>query len=304
MSRNLLASAVVIAGALGLADAGRAEVPQIAVDIAPVHSLVVRVMQGVGTPDLIVPPGASPHGYSLRPSQAQAVQDAGLVVWIGPELEPWLAQSIETLAPDAATLALLDVPGTTVHDVREGALFDPSEHHDDHDHGERNSHAWLDPGNAGVWLDAIAAALSKADPENAAAYRANAADGKAEMDKLSAQIEDTLAPVRGRQFIVFHDAYQYFETAFDMPASGAISIGDASTPGPARIGQIRDRVADGNVTCVLAEPQFNSKLARTVLDGTDARLAVLDPMGSDLEPGVALYPQLLRNLARSLADCL
>ncbi len=346
MSRNLLPLA--LATLTAAAGTAQAEVPSVAVDIAPVHSLVARVMEGLGEPDLVIPPGASPHGYSMRPSEAQALQDADVIFWIGPELAPWLDGSIATLAPDAAAVALLEASGTTELDLREGALFEADDHegedghagetqagsdqadhaetaetatdhgveedhaeetagadeHAGHEGGGHDPHAWLSPMNAKVWLDAIAAELSTVDPENAVIYAVNAADGKAEMDALITEINGILAPVRDRNFIVFHDAYQYFEASFDFPASGAISLGDATKPSPARVAEIRGRVAEAGVTCVLGEPQFNPDLVRTVLDGTEARSGVLDPLGSDLEPGPALYPTLLRNLARTLADCL
>jgi len=150
----------------------------------------------------------------------------------------------------------------------------------------------------------IAAQLSAADPDNAGAYFANAAAARVEMESLSAEINSTLDPVRGGSFIVFHDAYQYFENDFDFPASGAISIGDASDPSPARIAEIQGRIQEEGVDCVLSEPQFNPGLVATVLDGTEAKTSVIDPQGSALEPGPALYPQLLRNMAQALADCL
>ena len=150
----------------------------------------------------------------------------------------------------------------------------------------------------------IAGQLSAADPENAGAYFANAAAGRAELDTLTADINAMLEPVRGGQFIVFHDAYQYFESAFELPASGAISVSDASDPSPARIAEIRARIADEGIDCVLAEPQFNPGLVATVMDGTEAKTGILDPLGSDLEPSPALYPQLMRNLASTLVECL
>jgi len=302
-----------------------ADVPDIAVDIAPVHSLVAHVMGTLGEPELVVSPGASPHGYSLRPSEAQALQDAEIVFWIGPGLTPWLADAIETLAPDAKHMEMLEIAGTTELEFREGALFEAhahdehdddehgddengddehsdDEHHDDH-HDEHDPHAWLDPSNAAIWLDTIADVLSAADPDNAATYAANAASGKVMLDALKSDVEKILTPVRDRNFIVFHDAYQYFETAFNFPASGAISLGDASDPSPARIQQIHDRVSDASVTCVLAEPQFNPNLVETVLDGTEARSGTIDPLGSHIEIGPILYPTLLRDLAQTLADC-
>jgi zinc transport system substrate-binding protein len=158
--------------------------------------------------------------------------------------------------------------------------------------------------NGAVWLNAIAAQLSAADPDNAGTYYTNAATAREEFDTLRTEINDILTPVRGRNFIVFHDAYQYFETSFDLPASGAISISDATDPSPARIAEIQARVKQQDVTCVLSEPQFDPKIVAAVMDGSDAKTGVLDPLGSDLEPSSELYGNVLRNLALALADCL
>ena len=321
MSRKLLTLSLTAALMGG---AAYADTPQVAVDIAPVHSLVARVMDGVGTPDLIIQPGASPHEYSLRPSEAAALQNADLVFWIGPDLTPWLTDTIETLAPDAAVTALMEADGTIELEFREGALFEAHAHEDDDDHvdeahddhddeetgheghgqGAHDPHAWLSPQNAMTWLNVIAGQLSAADPDNAGAYFTNAAAGRTEMEALIGEVTATLDPVRDGQFLVFHDAYQYFEMDFDFPASGAISIGDASDPSPARIAEIQDRIAEQGIDCVLAEPQFNPGLVATVLDGTEAGTGMLDPLGSDLEPGPALYSQLIRNLSTALAGCM
>ncbi|OSQ47593.1 zinc ABC transporter substrate-binding protein [Marivita geojedonensis] len=331
MSRKLLGLSVT--GTL-LAGAVAADAPRVAVDIAPVHSLVARVMDGVGIPDLIIAPGGSPHEYSLRPSEAGALQDADLVFWVGADLTPWLHDAIENLAGDADTTELLELEGTTTYAFREGALFEAHDHeetdHDDHgheaeheheeehahdddhshdddhghEHGSYDPHAWLSPENAAFWLTEIADKLASADPENADTYRSNAEAGREELAVLSSEISAALDPVRDRNFIVFHDAYQYFERSFEMPASGAISLSDASDPSPARISEIQDRVADLGVTCVLSEPQFDPGLVASVMEGSDARTAVLDPLGSNLDPGAALYPQMMKNLATTLAECL
>ena len=312
MSRKLLTLSLT---ATLMGGTAYADTPQVAVDIAPVHSLVARVMDGVGMPDLIIQPGASPHEYSLRPSEAAALQNSDLVFWIGPDLTPWLTDTIETLAKDASVTSLLDLDGTVQLDFRESALFEVHDHddhddhdgtaaHDKHDHGDHDPHAWLSPKNAMTWLNVIAGQLSAADPDNAGTYFANAAAGRTEIELLIGEVTATLDRVRGTRFIVFHDAYQYFEMDFNFQASGAISIGDASDPSPARITEIRDRVMQQGIDCVLAEPQFNPKLIATVLDGTDAKTGIVDPLGSDLEPGSSLYPELIRNLSTALASCM
>lgn len=333
MRRMLLPVAAALIAGPALADP-----PEVATDISPVHSLVTRVMQGVGEPALVLPPGASPHGYALRPSEAAALADAGLIVWTGPTLAPWLERAVETLGPGATSLELLGVDGTLLLDYREGAAFKNAhgavENHDaadaghegapqhedargdgqdseaENDHGPAHGlagvdpHAWLDPQNAKVWTDAIAQALSAADPDNAATYARNATDARAEIDALLAEIAATLASVRDRPFIVLHDAYHYFEHRFGVEAVGAISLSDASPPGPARVAEIRDVLAGSGAACVFAEPQFASGLVETVTEGSSARTVSLDPLGSQLEPGPDLYPRLIRGIADVLADCL
>ena len=315
MSRKL--SSVFATAAL-MSSTALADVPNVVVDIAPVHSLVARVMQDVGAPDLIIRSGASPHDYRLRPSEAKALQDANLVIWMGKELTPWMEDAVKTLSTEAAILTLLEKDETTLLEFRESVLFEEHDHddhsdkehaetedqdHDEHAHGAHDPHAWLSPENAKIWLNLIAAQLSTADPDNASTYFVNAAAAMTEIDTLMADVSTMLDPVRGNSFIVFHDAYQYFETVFEFPASGAISLGDATDPSPARIARVQGRIQEQKIQCVLAEPQFKKGLVVTVLEGTDAKTSIIDPLGDALEPGPALYPQLIRNMAKTLVDC-
>jgi zinc transport system substrate-binding protein len=307
-------------GALALLPGLAAAAPRVAVDIAPVHSVAARVMAGIGAPELIVPPGTSEHDYSLRPSEAALLQGADLVIWIGPDLTPWLAKPIGALAPGAVQLTLEDVPGVVLLPVRADGPFEAHEHedagHEDEDHahpggeeehghaGGHDGHLWLDPANAVAAAHAIAAALGAADPANAAAYAGNADAFAGEMAELAQELTGELAPLRGKRFLVFHDAYQYFEHRFAIPAAGSIALQDATTPGAARVAAIRERVRDEEIVCAFTEPQFEPKLLATVIEGTDVRTGVLDPIGAGLAPGADLYPALLRRLADGLGDCL
>ena len=313
-----LASALIFSASVTAAD-----VPKVTTDIAPVHSLVSKVMEGVGRPKLIIPPINSPHEYQLKPSNAKDIEDADLIFWIGKDLTPWLEKALLTLGEDAGKIALLDADGIELLSFREGALFEAHDHddhkghddHDDHDdhkshddheghdHGDHDPHAWLSPNTAKVWLNVIASKLSEADPENAGTYFANASSAKQDLDGLSQEINSILDPMRDKKFVVFHDAYQYFEKDFNISASGAISLSDASDPSPARLAEIRKRVVDEAVECVLAEPQYNQGLVMAVVEGTDAKTTVIDPLGAKLEPGVSLYDDLIRNLAMNLAKC-
>lgn len=309
-----------------------AEVPRVAVDIPPVYSLVATVMGDVGTPELFIQPGASPHGYSLRPSEASALDSADLVIWVSDSLTPWLEGPVENLAGDSHHLELMAVPGITTLAYREEATFTLDEgqahehehdhehphskshdHHDHQDHQDHhghhhshtgtNPHAWLSPSNARQWLKAIADQLSDLDPDNAAAYRDNAAQGQDALIALEQQLQERLAHSADTRFIVFHDAYQYFEEAFNVHAAGAISIGDASAPSPARIEALQTLVNEENIQCVFSEPQFNPQMVNNVFGDTSAYLGVMDPLGVGLTLDAGLYAALLEQLADEITRC-
>lgn len=312
----MITSRLMIKTTLGTAICGlwlsgmvSADVPQVTTDIPVTHSLVTRVMAGIGTPDLIVNRGASPHDYSLRPSNAASLEAADLVFWISSELTPWLEGALKTLAADAKVIELMDTKASTVLPFREGTTFETHSHRHKHDEDEHatvnvDPHGWLDPYNGKTWLDVIATELSKIDPENTDIYFDNVSQGKTDIDAVISEIDATLATFRGTNFIVYHDAYQYFERRFDVLAAGSISMGDVSDPSPARIAEIRQTVEELDMTCVFSEPQFNPELVATVVDGTKARARVIDPLGTRLTLGADFYLNLLRNIAQTMASCL
>lgn len=322
MARALLPG--VLALGMPIAASG-AETPRVVASIQPVHSLVARIMDGVGEPVLLVRGANSPHDYSLTPNDARALSEADLVVWVGEAMEVVLEKPILALAARAHVLELLEAPGVLVLEGREGGAWEPHEDdehsddaaaHDDHDtkHGHAkdaahdhhgvDGHIWLDPRNAMAVAAAVAASLSEIDPQNAERYGANATALRAELSALERELADALAPVRKAPYIVFHDAYQYFERRFRLNAVGSITISPERAPGAKRIGEIRDKLRDTGAVCVFAEPQFEPALARTVVEGTKAKIAVLDPLGASLEPGPGAYETLLRGLAESLRGCL
>ncbi|MDP6948657.1 MAG: zinc ABC transporter substrate-binding protein [Arenicellales bacterium] len=285
-----------------------AVVPRVVADIAPNYSLVARVMDGVGVPSLIIQHGASPHGYVLRPSAAAALEKANLVFWTAEELTPWLKVRLETLAGKAHIIKLMEVDGAVRLRFRQGVTFDSHYHrqsYDEHDEHEDyvDPHGWLDPENGKIWLDVIASELSKIDPANAGIYARNAVVGKAEISEVTARIERTLASARGVSFIVFHDAYQYFEKRFGISASGSISLGDASAPSPARVAKIRARIAELDISCVFSEPQHSPGLVTSVIGGADVRRRTIDSLGAELEFGIAFYTKLLDSIAKEIAAC-
>tara|TARA_Y100000815_G_scaffold152785_1_gene138842 strand:+ start:1021 stop:1950 length:930 start_codon:yes stop_codon:yes gene_type:complete len=283
-----------------------AKVPRVATDIPPVHSLVSQVMGELGTPKLIIPPGTSPHGYAMRPSEARTLQAADVVFWMGQDLTAWFGRAIKALATNATTVALSESKDLIRHPYRTTKNFDTHTH--DEGEGENTAkidpHLWLDPDNALIFLDVIATTLARLDAIHADTYLTNAAQAKAALEALKSELNATVQPIRGRPFIVFHDAYHYFEHRFDVEAAGSVSIGDASSPGPARIAAIRGKVQTLGATCVFSEPQFEPKIIATIIEKTAARSGILDPVGATLKPGPNQYSQLLRHLAHGLLTCL
>ena len=305
---------------------------RVAASIKPVHSLVASVMEGVGEPGLILEAAASPHLTSLKPSQAAILQDADLVFWIGPELETFLAKSISVIGSGARAVALADADGVIRLKFRTGGDFAQHHHsdenhgdserhenaggHEDHaehdKHGEREDHAehgldthiWLDPENAKVFVRAINAALADADPQNAQRYSENARRMLDELNRLTSEVETILEPVAGRSFIAFHDAYQHFEMRFGVRAAGTVAVNPDVRPGAANIAEIRRTIGRLGATCVFSEPQFENRLVTVIVEGTGARAGVLDPLGAELDAGPGLYPELIRALARSMRACL
>ena len=267
---NLLFPAALLGTALLTTSAMAA--PSVVASIKPVHSLVAAVMEGVGEPTLLVRGSASPHNYALKPSDAGALESADIVFWTGHGMELFLAEALDTLSGNAEIVELAETPGIALLPMREGGAFEPHEHHDGHDHdhdhdhghehdhdhdhghehGEGDMHFWLDPENAKLMVTHIAAALSAADPENAQAYTANAEAEIAELDDLEAELAATLAPVKDQPFVVFHDAYQYFEQRFGLTLAGSVTVSPETAPGAARIDELKARVAELGATCVFA----------------------------------------------------
>ena len=305
---------------------------RVVTSIKPVHSLVAAVMQGAGTPDLIVEGAGSPHTYALKPSQAKQLQEADLVFWMSHDLEAFLEKSIDGIATKAVSVPLMESRGLMTLGFREGGAFDDHGHdehddqdehdkdddhdhekhddhddhekHNEHDHGEVDPHVWLDPENAKAMVHEIEEALAKADPANAATYESNAEAVMAKLDSLVAEIDSELQPVKGRGYIVFHDAYQYFENRFGVSAIGSITVSPEVLPGAERISDLQEKVRSLDATCVFSEPQFEPKLVATVTENTNARTGVLDPLGTAIDKGPNLYFTLIRNMASSLKNCL
>jgi zinc transport system substrate-binding protein len=283
-----------------------AAAPRVVVSIAPVHSLVAGVMYGVAEPTLLIPPGASPHAYALKPSGARALARAQLIVWVGEGLEPMLEKPLGALGGSAQVLELAEVKGMHLLANREGGVWGEGHTtaHEGHAHGAVDMHLWLAPKNARRIVAAVAAELVSMDPENAEHYRNNARKLGQQIDALETTLHKQLKPLHGRPYIVFHDAYHYFEEAFSLSPAGAISVSPEQRPGARRIVEIRQAIRERKAACVFSEPQFRPDIVKVVLEGSGAHVGVLDPLGADLPPGREQWFELMRGLADALTECL
>lgn len=304
MIRALVLLSVLLA--LALPAAAAAPAPTVVASVRPVHAIAAAVMRGVGTPQLLLGSGASLHAHPMKPSEARALSRAKVVFWVGPSLESFLVKPLGALAGKAQVVALLNAPGVQTLPVRSGGLWDagaPAA-------GAANipdGHIWLDPRNAVAMANAMAEILAVVDSDHAADYWANTERFSREVMALDRDLHLRLAPVREKPFLVFHDAYQYFESRYRLAALGSVSVTPEQPPGAGRLSAIQDKLREEGVegkVCIFAEPQFEPRQVQMLVDSTGARTGVLDPEGVGLKDGPGLYFTLLRGLADELVRCL
>ena len=277
-----------------------AAVPRVLATIKPVHSLVSAVMEGVGTPQLLIGGGSDAHDYTLKPSDAEKIANADVVFWIGPDLETFLTHPLNTLAAHAHKVALEYARGVTLLPARRGGLWSEA----NADSKSVNPHIWLSPIEAIAMTRAIVKTLVEADPAHGSSYEANAARRVASLEALDRKIAAQVAPLRGKGYIVFHDAYPYFETRYGLTPVGAVTVAPDRPVGPRRIAELHAALASGQAVCIFREPEFPPALIATLTGDTKARVGLLDPVGATLKPGPTLYDALIENLARGLRGCL
>jgi zinc transport system substrate-binding protein len=308
---RIVAAALMLAASAGAA--GAAGELKVVATIKPIHSLLSGLMEGVGTPTLLVEGAASPHSFALKPSAVRAINAADVFVRVSETLEPFTGKVVRALPDSVRLVTLEEAPGIKLLDRRSNGAFEPHRHGPEPDsdtdahelpHGGKDGHIWLDPDNAKAIVAYLAEVLAAAKPEAAERLRANAQKVNARIDALAASLETDLRPLRDKPFVVFHDAYQYFERRFGLDAAGAITMSPDLQPSAKRLTELRRRIKSLAAVCVFAEPLFQPNLVAAVTEGTRARSGTLDPNGSLLEPGPDLYFDLMRNMGNGLKACL
>ncbi len=277
--------------------------PRVIADIAPVHGLVARVMMGIGTPVLLVEPGASAHDFSLSPSSTKALAQAAAVFWVGEPLTPWLKRPIENVAKNAKSVELLSLSEKFLLPARTS-----QKHAHNHQHGHSledfDAHAWLDPKIASYWLKIIAESLSVIDPKNSAKYRENADVGQLQIETGLMELSKQLVPLKDMPVAAYHDAYQYLEHRFNLKFLGAIADGDATPPSARRVAELRKRINQYEAFCILTEPQYPSQLIQSISSRNHVRHGIIDPLGKDIPIGPGFYTAFLKSIGNSLSSCM
>jgi len=287
-----------------LIGSAQAEV-KVLTSIKPLQLIAAAVLDGVAVPEVLLPPGASPHNYALRPSDVRKVQSVDLLYWIGPDMEGFLPRVLN--GRKLPSVAVQDLPGLKLRHFAEDN-HSHAEETDDHDHDHRpgslDAHLWLSPVNARVVADKMAADLSAADPANAERYQRNAKAFDERLDALDQRLKKRLADVEGKPYFVFHEAFDYFEDTYGLKHAGVFAVAAEVQPGAQHVAAMRTRLQEVGKTCVFSEPPLRPRLAETLVAGLPVKLAELDALGGYTPATAQGYEQMLEKLGNDLAGCL
>ncbi|WP_283189546.1 zinc ABC transporter substrate-binding protein [Pseudomonas sp. PMCC200344] len=287
-----------------LISSAHAEVKVLA-SIKPLQLIAAAVQDGVTIPEVLLPPGASPHNYALRPSDVRKVQSVDLVYWIGPGMEGFLPRVLN--GRTLPSVAVQDLPGLKLRHFAEDSQSheeEADEHDHDHRPGSLDSHLWLSPVNARVIATKMAADLSAADPANAARYQSNLKAFDERLDAMDLRLKARLAGIAGKPYFVFHEAFDYFEDAYGLKHAGVFSVAAEVQPGAQHVAAMRTRLQEVGKTCVFSEPPLRPRLAETLVAGLPVKLAELDALGGYTPATAQGYEQVLEKLGNDLAGCL
>jgi len=277
--------------------------------IKPLYGITQFLMQGVGTPHLLLNTTTSPHTYRLRPSQIKILHSADLIIWISPQIESFLQKPLSQL-DNSKQLQLINEKSMHRLPARQGGEWSHSHHeHEHHDLHEKEAihidpHLWLSPKNGIQIAQSISAHLQQHDPKNETIYQKNTLQFIKIVEGINTELTQQLASVRAQPFLVFHDAYQYFEQAYQLNAVGTITISPEQNPSAKRLHKLKQRIQTMQVSCLFAEPQFKNKIVKLLHQETQIKTAWLDPIGTNLATDKNSYFELLRHLSLQIKNCL
>ena len=288
--------------------------------IQPINSLVSAVIGNTGKSITIIPSEQSPHDFKLKPSDVKVLQNGNIIFYVSNHLESSVTKVFKNLPKNIKLINLMEESGINHLAIRDNAAWERHDHHgddhDDHDkHGKKHDdhddhekeddvHIWLSPDNAIKIVQKVNKVLSLYFPENSKIYNDNTTKFIDKIRNLKMELIKELSPIKNKPYIVFHDAYQYFEKTFELNAVGSIALEGDIASSPKQISFIKDKIIKSKASCVFQEPQFDSKLVKIVVEGTNAKTGTLDPHGVNITGNKDFYLQILTNMAKSLKECL
>jgi zinc transport system substrate-binding protein len=272
-----------------------AQAVEVVASIRPLALIAEAVMRGKGHIEQMVPDGASSHDYALRPSDRLHLAGAGLVFWVGPVHESFLATLLQ--ASPAQQVVMQNLPGITRLPQR-----DP-----DNGRALPNStdpHLWLSPDNAAVAARALAQALAARDPENAVFYHHNADNFAEEMQLAKDRLKARLAPLAEHPYVAYHDAYQYLEKPLGLSYGGSLTTEHEQAPGARHLSELAGQIRREHGDCLLAEPGFNQALAQRVFTGVPARFVSVDELFTQAPRNAQGFEAGLTQMVAGIKTCL
>ena len=299
--------------------------------IHPINSLVSAVIGNTGKSITIIPSEQSPHDFKLKPSDVKVLQNGNIIFYVSNHLESSITKVFKNLPKNIKVINLMEESGVNHLAIRDNDAWERHDHHghddhdkhgkkhddhDDHDkHGKKHDdhddhekeddvHIWLSPDNAIKIVQKVNKVLSLYFPENSKIYNDNTTKFIDKIKNLKMELVRELSPIKNKPYIVFHDAYQYFEKTFELNAVGSVALEGDIASSPKQISFIKDKIIKSKASCVFQEPQFDSKLVKIVVEGTNAKIGTLDPLGVNITGNKDFYLQLLSNMAKSLKECL
>jgi zinc transport system substrate-binding protein len=245
--------------------------------------------------ETLIPAKASPHDYPLKVSDHLRLHKAALVLWVGPELESFLAKPLANLAP-AQVLAAADIEGMEWPDVVQEEAHG-SAHHHAHAH---DPHLWLNPVNASRIAQIVAQRLGVLIPESAALFMQNAANFSQANEALDASLMRQLSGVKHQGFVVAHEGYSHFVRRYGLHQLAYVALTPERRPGARHLAAMHQSLAQEG-KCVFVEVFSPSQSPLQKLAAQlQLPVQVLDPMGLD----ATSYTALLQTMGDSFLRCL
>ena len=272
--------------------------------IKPIHSILLNIVDS--DVELLLNNNSSPHDFKLKPSDMKKITDSDVLIYIDESIESFIERPLNTLGEDTKTIKILGNADLSLLPIREGGVWEEEDYgdHHEHNHGAYDAHIWLGTKNVIKLTKFFVKELSKISPDKKNIYKSNAKEFIKKVSKTNKDLSAKLDSINNEPYIVFHDAYQYFEADYSLNSVGSISLNPDISPTPKRIQEIKTKIEKDNVVCLFREPQFPSRIVQTVIQETNAKEGELDPLGFDLTPGKNLYFELVTNLSKNLHECL